>query len=185
MRKRTRRRVAELIGFVVGSILLTCVGVAASTSDEARAPDAEAIERIELASYEKALAAWLRDSTVVDSVSRTIDTDTLYALYRKMLTAPDPAAIYQEIACEEWRLSRRHHSLPTAAAVRRMMDTVWRRDEAELVRLMNARLPKPGHVSAGHWSCGYRGEESGPAEVNGTSLAFEKPRPVRPRRRKG
>jgi hypothetical protein len=181
MKRRARRRLAEAIGFVLGLSAVTGVAVAASGSDEARAPDAEAIYRVELASYKKALAVWRRDSAVVDSVSRTIDTDSLYRLHRALLTAQDPAAAHQEIACEAWRIKRRYHELPASAAVRRMLDTVWNAGDADALRALKARFAEPAKVSVGHWVCGYPGEQVGPAEVSGASMMFEKARPTPPR----
>ena len=181
MKRRARRRLAEVIGFVVGLIAVTGVAVASSAGDEAHAPDADEIYRVELASYEKALAEWRRDSLVVDSVSRTIDTDSLYRLHRQLLTAEDPAAAYKEIACEGWRIKRRYHERPTNAAVRRMTDTVWRPADAEALRQLKARFPEPAAVSVGHWACGYPGEQVGPAEVSGVSMMFARSRPAPPR----
>jgi hypothetical protein len=181
MKRRARRRLAEAIGFVVGLSAVAGVALAASGSEEARAPDAEEIYRVELASYEKALGAWRRDSAVVDSVSRTVDTDSLYRLYRALLTADDPAVAYEEIACEAWRIERRYHERPANAAVRRMLDTVWRSGDADALRELNGRFPAPKQVRIEHSVCGYPGEPVGPPEVNGTSMTFEKPRPAPPR----
>jgi len=181
MKRRARRRIADLIGFAVGLVVVTTVAVAASRADDLRAPDAEAIYQVELASYDKAVAKWLRDSAVIDSISRAIDTDSLYGLYRQMLDAPDAAVAAQAVACEEWRLARLYQPLPATAAVRRMRDTVWRAGDSSALRLLTQRLPELGHVQVGHWSCGYPGEVRTPPEVDGASLTNAS-RPNPPRR---
>jgi hypothetical protein len=181
MKRRTRRQIADSIGLAIALIGATAVAVAARRAEELRAPDAEAIYQVELASYGKALAAWQRDSAAVDSVSRGIDTDTLYRLHRAMLAAPDPAVVMQEIACEEWRLARRYQPLPSAAARKRMTDTVWRAEDAEALARLKAREPRVGHVQVGHWACGYPGEERIPPHVGGASMTTAAPRPVQPR----
>ena len=93
--------------------------------------------------------------------------------------------MYQEIACEAWRIKRRNHELPTDAAVSRMLDTVWRAGDAEAVPALDAPSPAPRHVSVGHWACGCPGESGGPADVSGTSMRAERsrPRPPRPPKR--
>src|SRR6478672_3750071 len=73
--------------------------------------------------YHQRLAQWLRDSIVVDSVSRTVPTDSLQHLFRTLLGSPDPAPVLQEIDCEQFRLSWRYGSLPVMDAVQRMLDT--------------------------------------------------------------
>jgi hypothetical protein len=181
VKRRARQRLAESIGLVLALIGAAAVAVAARRADDLPAPDAEAIYRVELASYDKALTAWRRDSAVIDSVSRAIDTDTLYRLHRAVLDAPDPAAAMQEAACEEWRLSRRYQPLPAAAAHKRMTDTLWRPEDAEALRRLEARRPGLGHVQVGHWVCGYPGEERVPPEVRGASMRSAPPRPTPPR----
>jgi hypothetical protein len=182
MKRRMRRRVAESIGFVLALVGATVVAVAARRADQRPAPDAEAIYQVELASYNKALAAWRRDSAVVDSVSRTIDTDTLFHLHRAVLGASDPAVAMQAVACEEWRLARLYQPLPAAAARKRMSDTLWRPEDAHALRRLKARHPGLGQVQFGHLACGYPGEERVPADVHGVSMRTAPPRPTPPLR---
>jgi hypothetical protein len=134
------------------------------------------------AAYEGALAMWLRDSAVVDSVSRTINTDSLYRLYRLMLHHPNPGAVMPEIACEGWRIRRRYRALPAIEAERRMKDTVWLPDEADAVRQMNERLAGVGEVTTGPWACGGDVDRLVPDVVGGAPMSMSTMRPVPPRR---
>jgi len=131
--------------------------------------------------YDDALAIWLRDSAVVDSVARTINTDSLFRMYRRMLRDTNPAPIMQEIACEEWRLRRRYKALPSQAALRRMMDTLWWPPEADAVRRMNERLDGIGPVTTGPWACGGDVERLVPEVVSGAPMSMSTARPVPPR----
>jgi hypothetical protein len=131
--------------------------------------------------YDDALAIWLRDSAVVDSVSRTINTDSMYRMYRRMLHDTNPAPIMQEIACEEWRLRRRYRVLPSMAAQRRMMDSVYWPPEADAVRRMNERLQNLGPVTAGPYACGGDVERLVPEVVSGAPMSMSTARPVPPR----
>jgi hypothetical protein len=131
--------------------------------------------------YDEAVAIWLRDSAVVDSVARTINTDSLFRMYRRMLNDTNPAAKMQEIACEEWRLRRRYQTLPSTAAQRRMMDTLWWPPEADAVRRMNERLANIGPITTGPYACGGDVERLVSEVVSGAPMSMSTARPVPPR----
>jgi hypothetical protein len=145
-------------------------------------PQAPAEWQRDSAAYEGALAMWLRDSAVVDSVARTINTDSLYRLYRLMLHHPNPGAVMPEIACEEWRIRRRYRALPAIEAERRMKDTLWLPDEADAVRQMNERLAGVGEVTTGPWACGGDVDRLVSDVVSGAPMSISTMRPVPPRR---
>jgi len=67
---------------------------------------------------------WVRDSIVRDSISRTINTDSLYRTWRRMLHAPDPVPLMGLIYCEGARLAWRYGTIPSLAASERMEDTL-------------------------------------------------------------
>jgi hypothetical protein len=168
----------------VGLIVVVALASGCPSDRTGSAPTSEAMAkwRRDSAAYETALAKWLRDSLVVDSVSRTINTDSLYRLYRKMLHHSNPSIVMQEIACEEWRIRRLYRALPSIEAQRRMSDTVWRPGEGDAVRQMNKRLPEIGQITQGPFACGGDVERLVPAEVNGTPMSTSLPRPIPPRR---
>lgn len=152
------------------------------TGTRALPPQAPGEWQRDSAAYDAALAIWLRDSAIVDSVSRTIDTDPLYRLHRRMLHDSTPAAVVPEIACERWRIGRRYRALPAIEAERRMMDTVWLPNEVDAVRQMNERLAGVGELTAGPWACGGDVERLVPEVVSGAAMSMSNRRPIPPRR---
>src|SRR5437764_92963 len=55
--------------------------------------------------YMARLAQWLRDSVVLDSMTRLVNTDSLYKLYRRALEPPGVTlALMTEVSCEEVRV---------------------------------------------------------------------------------
>ena len=89
-----------------------------------RAIESKAIQRD--SSYRASLAKWARDSTVLDSLTRLVRTDSLYTLYRAAL-GPDRAnpKLIEAIACEWIRLSRLYGDVPSRRGVMRLLDTVY------------------------------------------------------------
>jgi hypothetical protein len=77
--------------------------------------------------YQQELADWLRDSTVLDSMSRLVPTDSLYRLYRRALEPSGvPRELVQRVWCEELRLTLQYGMIPSERAVDRLLDTVYR-----------------------------------------------------------
>ena len=52
------------------------------------------------AKYSEDSIKWVHDSIVVDSISRTVNTDSLYRLIRAQLRADNPVPIQRAIDCE-------------------------------------------------------------------------------------
>src|SRR5687768_4155157 len=86
--------------FVVYGFATLELPACAPPSDDAKAGGAVRDETV--------AAALRRDSTVIDSIVRSANTDSLYRLYRTMLYAPTPAPIYQQIICESFRIGERY-----------------------------------------------------------------------------
>lgn len=85
-------------------------------------------------------AKWVRDSLVRDSISRTVNTDSMFHDYHRMLDASDPIAILSRIECEPRELAWRYGAIPGLDAVHRMHDTVFKHDDAEKVKRMWAKV---------------------------------------------
>jgi hypothetical protein len=86
------------------------------------------------------MAVWSRDSTVIDSISRSINTDSLYHLNRTALHATETVPILREINCETKRLSHHYGQTASWAAIQRMQDTLWHPSEKDDVARMNGRV---------------------------------------------
>lgn len=102
--------------------------------------------------YQRSLAEWLRDSVVLDSMTRLVKTDSLYRLYRR---AAEPSgvslAVVQEAWCEGIRLSATFGVVPAERAEKRLLDTVYRdlgvRDG---FRYFAAKAPASGLIESNH-----------------------------------
>jgi hypothetical protein len=74
--------------------------VAGGLSASAQAPSASWEE------YRRDSIKWVRDSTALDSASRTVPTDSLRALYRLLTNTNQPVRVFQAQMCESYRLHR-------------------------------------------------------------------------------
>jgi hypothetical protein len=137
--------------------------------------------RVDSARYEAELARYVRDSLVIDSVARTIDTEPLRRLYRKMLHAQDPMPVLNEVLCERTRLATRYGLNPSELAIGRMRATLWRPDERNAVRAMENRMPATSVIGPDP-SC--REGPRAPYEIDGTPLHTVIVRPEPPQRPK-
>lgn len=79
-----------------------------------------------------------------DSLIRAVPVDSLAKLYRAMLVSTEPKAIAKEMTCEMLRLSYLHGNYIVDAANARLIDTLYRKDEREMVKQMDARLAGSG-----------------------------------------
>lgn len=114
---------------------------------------------------------WRRDSTVIDSIAATVQVDSMYRIYRTMLTATNPSVFESARLCELARLSRLHGEKAANLAVARMEDTVWEAGESARVREMERKLDA-GYIvtidSSCHWSGPVAPERVGSTQLNGT-----------------
>jgi len=169
------RRQRAKSSIVIATIVLCCRG---------RAPDPSADEdwRIDSTAYERAITKWNSDSLVIDSVSRLIDTDSLYRLNRNKVFAADPYPFLQPIACERFRLVRRFGALPLEQAMARMNDTLWKGIPDSTIRRYEATKSRPVSTVIGEEACGARGPV-GPFVVKGVSMNASEGRPQPPKHR--
>ena len=126
---------------------------------------------------------WERDVRVRDSISRSINTDTLYWIYRAMLAKPDPE-LFARAHCVTSGIAYVYGSVPGLAAVKRMTDTVWKPGEAEAVRRMenrfeNMTVPERMMQSVNPAKCHW-GRLSD-SLVDGTPVDYIRSRPIRPK----
>jgi hypothetical protein len=132
--------------------------------------------------YSVKLKKYLGDSTVVDSLTKLVRTDSLYKLYRLALE-PGKADVKLVAAvwCEELRLTLIHGPVPEKRAVDRMLDTVYRdHGIRDAFRYFAAQAPAEGNFD--EQACGKLPPRS-PIEVNGTRTDVEPYRPRPPRGR--
>lgn len=130
--------------------------------------------------YETAMVTWRHDSLVIDSVSRTIKTDTLFGLYRRMISAPTPYPWLQRISCARARLTWKYGALPTERAVQRMRDSLWNGVADSIRARYESTEGHPVSVVIGPETCGSFGPK-GPSVVNGVHMSAAGPRPTRPK----
>lgn len=122
------------------------------------AADSERYRR-DSAQYAVDSAKWAHDVFVLDSISRSINTDSLYRLYHLELAARDPAAIEHAILCETDHLFTVYGDEPAGRAETRMEDTVYTSAERASSNAIFARLrekdPAIGlSYQKGNYNCG-------------------------------
>ena len=77
--------------------------------------------------YQAKLRNWRRDSAVLDSVTREVNTAKLYALYRQALGKEGVTLrLMTELGCEEVRLGIQYGEVPWQRASNAVRDTVYR-----------------------------------------------------------
>jgi hypothetical protein len=162
--------------------------VAACQSGQPRTltPDEQARWTRDSARYVQDSVKWVHDSVVRDSISRTVDTDSLYRLYHRMLVAPDPVPIMLLVNCERFRLTWVYAGLPAIAAMTRMEDTLWRQNERDVAnrmwdRIRNMSVDQMANQGTSRSKCGIRAPRM-PRSYNGTDLDAIPSRPQRPAR---
>ena len=120
----------------------------------------------------------VHDSLVIDSLAKRVNTDSLYRLNRLMLDeGSDVLSLSRLALCEKTRLVRRNGIRPTALALQRMTDTLWRPNEKERARRIPERAPRIAFLEASERTCGPFGPRA-PESVSGVSL-FDAPSPAR------
>lgn len=131
--------------------------------------------------YEQDLAAFLRDSLVIDSIANTVPTDSIYLLYRSLLRGADPREVFQEIGCLNARYTDRFGSEATLRALGRMHDSLWRGVSEDTVRALNTRMPPMTEVRIGEEECKLTGIPRAES-LGSTPLRFSRLRPRPPKR---
>lgn len=178
-----RATLVRLAGLSV--LLLSLAGTACRhRADRSTPPSPEWLR--DSTKYVADSAKFVRDSFVRDSISRTVNTDSLYRLYRRMLAAADPVPVMAMVGCELGRLSWTYGGLPVDAAVARMEDTLWRRGERDSVkrmwvRISNMSVEDMAKQGLSPRRCGWRASHM-PEFFNGTDLFALPGRPQRPKR---
>ena len=142
---------------------------------------------LDSAKYVQDSVKWVRDSVVLDSISRTINTDSLYRLYRRTLYSTTPVPLVFAEMCETERLFDRYGSIPGGQAIRRMQDTLWRPTETADVARMDAQIHSMSvaemmSLSTDRRKCGYQNEPRAPDSLNGTLLRTTNGRPIPPKK---
>jgi hypothetical protein len=104
--------------------------------------------------YAVQLAKFVHDSTLMDSLTRQVRTDSLYTLYRRAVSGEVGAAVVQALSCEELRLRLHYGTAPAGRAMKRMRDTVYR-DQGitkDAFEFFAARAPAEGEIDSGRCS---------------------------------
>ena len=174
MQTDERTPMSQCLGLV---FLLMSLGSCGTTRDASADED----WRIDSTAYERAMTKWISDSLVIDSVSRLINTDSLYRLNRNKVFAADPYPFLQPIACERFRLVRRFGALPLEHAMARMNDTLWKGIPDFTIKRYEATKSHPVSTVVGDDACGVRGPV-GPFVVTGVSMNASEGRPKPPKR---
>ena len=148
-------------------------------------PEARQAYTRDSAQYVKDSTHWARSLFVLDSISRSIDTDSLYRLTRAVLAAEKPAPIYTALSCESARIVRRYGSIPADMAIRRMNDTLRapadeRRWQAMVAKLDALPIEERVKLVVGKQTCGPSGPMA-PPKLDGVLLDVMPGRPTRAR----
>jgi len=159
-------------------LLIVLLGCNADPGNSAAQQKPSALQTRDTA-YERRLAEWLRDSTVLDSLAQLVRTDSLYRLYRRAIEPSGASmALVQEVWCEELRLSLKFGTIPADRAVDRLLDTVYRdRGVRDGFAYFAARAPAHGLIESSN--CGRLSKEA-PSALGRTRL--DRVLPARPTR---
>ena len=123
------------------------------------------------------LRNWRRDSSVLDSVTREVNTAKLYALYRRALGSEGVTlSLMTELGCEELRLGIQYGAVPWQRASQAVRDTVYHdigvKDALDYIA---RHAPDEGSVETGQNCRPF--PPSAPQAIGGTRLDVEFPRP--------
>ena len=114
-----------MVGFLAILFALTIIGL--SRYREQRADRGVPDSAVGDSAYQARLRNWRRDSTVLDSVTRQVNTAKLYALYRQALGKEGVTLrLMTELGCEEVRLGIQYGEVPWQRASNAVRDTVYR-----------------------------------------------------------
>jgi hypothetical protein len=128
----------------------------------------------------------LRDSIVLDSMTRLVNTGSLYRLYRQALEPPGVTlSLMTEVSCEEVRLMIGFGSVPARRAIHAVEDTMYRdRGIRDGMGYYIAHAPAEGIIEGGRSRCGPY-PPAAPKAIGATRLDTElRQKPHAPRTRK-
>lgn len=128
-------------------LLLSFIGADCAQTHTVK-PEAQAQWTRDSIDYERHLAKWIYDSTAIDSVERSINIDSLAAMYQRMLKSDSPAAELQIASCEESRIARRYGSVPAIHVIRRVRDSIYAAAGPGAVAQAEARMPRSGRITS-------------------------------------
>ena len=131
--------------------------------------------------YWVVLRKWLRDSAVLDSMTRQVKTDNLYQLYRQALSRSGVTLdLMSAVACEELRLGIRYGAVPSDRAINAMLDTVYRDiGVKDALDYFATRAPSEGKIETGLSQC-QPIPPAAPRLIGNTRLDTELPGKPRP-----
>jgi hypothetical protein len=132
--------------------------------------------------YRAQLVAWRRDSAVLDSLTRIVNTDALYRLYRHaLLPTGVTLPLMNAIACEELRLGVQYGAVASDRAINRMLDTVYRDIGVnDGLEYLARHAPREGQIETGYDRCKPM-PPAVPRTIGSTRTDVELPRPRSPR----
>lgn len=136
-------------------ILAACSGAGADHGRERRDSVAARLER---------------EHFVLDSLSRLVNTDSLYHLREAIRIRHDTAAVFQATLCEVAQLQWRYGSIPAERAIKRMQDSVWRGVTREARRQLESY---PGRPIGGAITTECERGARAPERVDGVSLFLD------------
>lgn len=126
--------------------------------------------------YLAQLADWKRDSSIIDSLSRLIDTDSLLRLRRAVLRAGTDLPYRQAMMCEYSRWTWQHGHRPAEKASERIYAAFT---PQEMDRYRRITSTGAGVSEVNESLCGPAGKAA-PKEVDGVSLFELRVRPLHP-----
>ena len=174
--------VASRRRLIAGILVVGLIGYAVALLTRQESSAAMARWRADSVAYSHELDEWTRDSLTIDSIARTINTDSTYRLWHRMLGMEHPEMLFPQIDCERDRILRHYGERPGAVAFKRMDDTLMRSVDRSVTKAMLERIPR-GIVRTitSESDCGSMGPDA-PDSLNGVPLNSERSRPVPPRK---
>ena len=159
--------------------LITLLAALPFAAPACRPRTSDTENRPEVQAYLAKLQEWRRDSAVIDSLSRLVDTDSLLQIQRAELRADRVDRIsMQAMMCETFRLHRRHGTRPLDVAMARL-DSAFTPEERRRYRRISLSAPA-GFYRADSAVCGPPPGGQAPDSVHGISLTESKLRPWHP-----
>lgn len=156
---------------------LTMLAICCHVSAACREPDPSDKSRPEIRAYLAQLEEWRRDSAVIDSLSRLVNTDSMLAIKRAVLKTGNEDPYAQAMACQIYRLSSQHGFRPAELALERL-DTAF--TSAEVSRYKTIQLAASASVTYMNEAvCGPTGPRA-PSRVHGVSLTEPRLHPIHP-----